>query len=126
MSAETFHIGDLLSVTTGRLVSPDGMGGVYRILNHLTGDNLFTHQLPAACRIAEPYLLDQHPWLLGIDLPDELSSLDLLQEFLTSIERTHGARHSVAPMPPEAWGHHDPIADLLLLTNGKPVIVVEP
>ena len=45
-----FHIGDILSVTTGRLVSPRRMDGVYDILNFMTGDNLFTHQLPRAAR----------------------------------------------------------------------------
>lgn len=30
--SQQFHLGDILSITTGFLVSPDRMGGVYRIL----------------------------------------------------------------------------------------------
>lgn len=37
---KAFHIGDVLTVTTGRLVSPRHMYGVYEILNFLTGDRL--------------------------------------------------------------------------------------
>jgi len=45
-----FHIGDLVSVGTGYLMPPNGIGGVYQLLNHLTGDNLMTHQLPMAAK----------------------------------------------------------------------------
>jgi hypothetical protein len=37
------------------------MDGVYDILNFLTGDNLFTHQLPRAMRECEPWLRTQFP-----------------------------------------------------------------
>lgn len=51
-----FHIGDILSITTERLVSPRLIEGVYDILNYMTGDNLMTHQLPRASRHCAPYL----------------------------------------------------------------------
>lgn len=51
----------MLSITTSRLCCD--MGGVYEILNHITGDNLFTHVLPRACRFAAPLLLKDHPEL---------------------------------------------------------------
>ncbi len=58
-----FHIGDILSVTTGIFVSPDGIGGLYDILNYMTGDDLYTHQLPRASQQCRPALLAQHPQL---------------------------------------------------------------
>lgn len=58
-----FHISDVLTVTTGRLVSSRHMDGVYEILNFLTGDNLFTHQLPRAMRECDPWLRTQFPQL---------------------------------------------------------------
>lgn len=45
MNTRNFHLGDILSVTTGCLLSPRRMEGVYDILNFMTADNLFTHQL---------------------------------------------------------------------------------
>ena len=35
------------------------MDGIYDILNFLTGDNLYTHQLPRAMRECEPWLRAQ-------------------------------------------------------------------
>jgi len=43
------------------------MDKVYGILNYMTGDNLFTHQLPRASREMLPVLLEQHPQLKDID-----------------------------------------------------------
>jgi hypothetical protein len=62
-----FHIGDILSITTGHLVSPRHIEGVYDILNFMTRDNLFTHQLPRASRECAPHLLRQHPMLDHVD-----------------------------------------------------------
>ena len=62
-----FHLGDILSVTHDRLVSPRHIEGVYDILNWMTRDNLFTHQLPRAARECAPNLLLQHPQLGEID-----------------------------------------------------------
>jgi hypothetical protein len=65
MSEETksFHIGDVLSITTGRLVSPEHIDGVYKILNWMTRDNLCTHQLPRVSEECEPWLLRWFPEL---------------------------------------------------------------
>lgn len=74
--SKAFHIGDILSITTGRLVSPRHMEGVYEILNYMTGDNLFTHQLPRASNECKPHLLRQHPKLADADV----SPLDKLAD----------------------------------------------
>jgi len=71
-----FHFSDLLTATTGRLVSSRHMEGVYEILNFLTGDDgLFTHQLPRAVRECEPWLRAQFPALM----PDSPPMAALLQ-----------------------------------------------
>jgi hypothetical protein len=64
---KSFHISDVLSATTGRLVSSRHMEGVYDILNFVTGDNLYTHQLPRAMRECEPWLRTQFPTLFPDD-----------------------------------------------------------
>lgn len=58
-----FHISDILSITTGRLVSTRHIEGVYDILNFMTHDNLFTHQLGRASDECKPQLLKQYPQL---------------------------------------------------------------
>lgn len=57
MTSKMIPLGDVLSVTQDALVSRSHIGGVYEILNFMTGDNLFTHQLPRAaaeCQVGAP------------------------------------------------------------------------
>lgn len=56
----TLHV---LSVVTGRNMEDRGIGGVYEVLNWMTGESLFTHQLPRVCREASPVLLAALPQL---------------------------------------------------------------
>lgn len=78
-----FHISDILSATTRRLVSYRHMDGVYAIYNFLTGDNLYTHQLIRAEEECAQWLQAQYPQLM-MDAPgmaDRLHKLDAaLQE----------------------------------------------
>lgn len=78
---KNFHISDVLSVTTGRLVSYRHIDGVYDILNFLTGDQLFTHQLPRAGRECEPWLRTQFPQLFPQD-PTIAAALDRLDDLM--------------------------------------------
>lgn len=77
--SKEFHISDILSITTGRLVSTRHMEGVYDILNYMTQDNLFTHQLPRAGEECKPWILFQHP---DLDSPEMHFALGELVEML--------------------------------------------
>ena len=76
MQTKQFHLGDVLSITTGRLVSPRHIDGVYDILNFMTGDNLFTHQLPRAFDECKPYLVAQFPQLAIAKMETAIAKLD--------------------------------------------------
>lgn len=76
-----FHISDVLSVTTGRLVSSRHMEGIYGILNFLTGDTLYTHQLPRAMRECEPWLRTQFPDLFP-ENPVTAAAIDGLEALM--------------------------------------------
>ncbi len=54
-----FHVGDILSITTGRLTSPRGMDGIYDILGYMTDDSPFTTQLGRFAEECKPYLEQQ-------------------------------------------------------------------
>ena len=70
MQTKMFTLGDVLSVTTGRLVSPRQIEGIYDILNWMTSDSLSTHQLGRASDECKPYLLEQFPHLSRITLSE--------------------------------------------------------
>ena len=62
--SKDFKTADVLSVTTGLLCGD--MGGVYEILDYMTGDDLCTHQLGRASLECAPFMLAQHPQIAGI------------------------------------------------------------
>lgn len=77
--SKKYHISDLLTVTTGRLVSNRHMDGIYDILGHLSGeDGLFTHQLLRVMKEVEPWLEAQFPTLMKDSdfMVGELARLD--------------------------------------------------
>lgn len=58
---KTFPTAVELSTITGRLICD--IGGIYEVLNWMTGESVFTHQLPRIGREAEPVILAAHPHL---------------------------------------------------------------
>ncbi len=76
MKTKKFHLGDVLSITTGRLVSSRHIDGVYEILNFMTDDNLFTHQLPRAMGECRPHLLRQFSQLATPEMDFAVDELD--------------------------------------------------
>lgn len=91
---KTFHISDVLSITTGRLVSSRHIDGVYDILNFMTGDNLFTHQLPRASRECEPWLRTQFPQLFE----DDPRMIGLLGVLDSNLEPVKGDKAAIEPV----------------------------
>lgn len=69
---KTFSLAAVLTVITGRLLSD--MGVVYSILNHITGDEIYTHQIPRALKATQPWLLKCFPELRPV--PACLKNLD--------------------------------------------------
>lgn len=118
-----FHLGDILSITTGRLVSPRHMDGVYDILEFMTGDELFTHQLPRVARECEPYLKEQFPLLANIT--GEEITRDNWREWLKNKVEEFGEYHEVYPIHAEDHTHIDPIQELIDLKGEKNVIVIQ-
>lgn len=108
--AESFPLADILTITTGRFLGRDGVDGIYRILNYLTGDNLYTHQLTRAAEACRPALLSEHARLGQLPLPEDLRTSSL-EAWLAEQERTHGKSLTVTPLA--KWQHINPIAELV-------------
>jgi hypothetical protein len=126
----TFHLGDVLSITTGRLVSPRHMEGIHGILDWMTGDSLFTHQLPRAMDECQGPLLAQHPDLAAIVPPETFGdgSKDGAKEavdlWLAEQVAAYGETREVAPL---AGGEHtriDPITELRTMRPDAEIIGV--
>lgn len=121
-----FQLGDILSITTGRLVSRDRMGGIYKILNYMTGDSLFTRQLPRASEECKPALFAQHPPLADIEVPDEFADGEkAVYDWLSQQEAIYGVTLPVKPLAAENHTSIDPIQELKMMRPDMPVIIVE-
>jgi hypothetical protein len=118
-----FHIGDILSITTGRLVSPRHIDGVYDILNWMTGDNLFTHQLPRAMVECAPALRAQLPTLDTVPVPDNLNE-NTWRKWMDRTVHEFGEMHPVAPLKAEDHTRINPLAELAMMAPGIPVLKV--
>ena len=130
MTTKPFHLGDILSVTTERLVSPRHIGGVYDILNWMTGDNLLTHQLPRACDECKGPLLAQHPDLAAIVPPETFgdgtkdSAEEAVNRWLAEQVAIYGETREVAPLAAEDHTAIDPLAELRMMKPDAEIIAV--
>jgi hypothetical protein len=120
-----FHLGDILSITTGRLVSPRHIDGVYDILNFMTGDNLFTHQLPRASRECEGPLLAQHPDLRNVAVPEDFGGKDGVDRWLAGQVAMYGETREVTPLGSSDHTRIDPFTEMRAVNPDAKIIAVE-
>jgi hypothetical protein len=121
-TTESFSLGAVLSVTTGRLLCP--IDGVYRILNFMTGDSIYTHQIPRVMDECKPHLLRQFPALAQVDA--SIVTPDNWQDWLHQQEAVHGDQLTVAPLPPGEHYQIDPLSELAEKVHPSKIVTVKP
>ena len=123
-----FPLGEILTVTTEKLVARNGMSGVCKILNFVTGDDVYTHQIPRAMRTCKPHLLTQFPQFTQVEVPhfegDGESRKGAVSGWLTEQEAEFGTTLSVRPIPAGAYEHVDPVEELQEMVGDRSVIAV--
>ena len=119
-----FHIGDILSVTTGCLVSPRLIEGVCDILNFMTGESLYTHQLPRVCSEAGPAILRQHPALANVDT--SAVDGDNWRTWLDARIAEFGETLPIERMTVDEHERIDPLSELAGKVSPDRIIVVQP
>jgi len=117
-----FHLGDILSVTTDKLMSPRLMDGVYDILNFMTGENLFTHQLPRARDVCAPYLLKQWPAIAEANCDGV--NLENWRERLDQLAVKYGEELEVEPLPKGVYIPIDPITEAEVMMGDPSKVIV--
>lgn len=124
MTFRRFDLGDVLSVTTGKLVSRRHVAGIYDILGYLTGEAPYTHQLGRFMDECRPHLLRQHPALAAVT-GSEVTTKNW-QEWLAHQETMFGSTLEVRPIPKDDHAHRDPIQEAVDMVGAERVIVVDP
>ena len=118
---KTFGLGAILSITTGKLLCD--IGGVYQILNYMTQDKLYTHQLPRATKECAPWLLRQHPQLANLDASGV--DRDSWVGWLSGQTAKFGESLSVEPIPKDDHDEIEPLQELIDMVGPDKVIVLE-
>lgn len=139
-----FHFSDVLTITTGRLVSTRHVDGIYDVLNFMTGDELFTHQLPRAADECRPWLATQFPELMEESpaMKEMLDELDnrinplkgdkqatevAVTEFLDQVKEKFKLPEMIPvyELGADMHLHIDPVEELKAMVGDENVIVVE-
>lgn len=113
-----FKIEVVLSAVTGKLMCK--MDDIYEILNFLTGDNLFTHQLPRAGKVVRGPVFRQHPFLKDIDVSEV--NTENVWDKVAEIKAKHP--NEILLMPIENWTHINPIDEAVDLMGGEDKVIV--
>ena len=113
-----FDLGAILNITTKRLFT--SMEDVYEVLNYLTGDSIYTHQLPRVMPIAKAYVLSLHPELTGVGDTVEINSFDDAKAFINEQKKVFGNKLPLSPMgKTDGYSYVDPIEEAIDMTSEK-------
>ena len=97
--AKKFHLGTLLSVTTGAMLCPSGNPKeFFDFLNYMTADNLDPHEVARAVKECRPSLFAQFPFLSNINIKE--ANPENFGEWLSNQVKLYGEEFTVQPLPP--------------------------
>lgn len=106
--------GQLLTITSGIMLCP--IGELYKALNAITGDNLYTHMLPEASRFATGPILEVHPWAGYLPMYSGEGTEEAVYAYLDTVSSVQGDSHTV-PYLGDSWENKDPITSLAEMMN---------
>lgn len=118
-----FPTEDVLSTCTGRLIGH--IDGVYQVLNWMTGESVFTHQIPRISREAAPVVLAAHPELqLAYAEADQVNTENWQFWRDTWIKR-YGPMISVPKFSTDQHERIDPLSELAEKVHPDKIVVVK-
>lgn len=113
---------DVVTVTSGVLLSDRLLDAVYDVCGWMLNDSLMTHQLPAASDVVGPYIIGQHPWIASLVLPK--GNKPALKSFSERLVQTRGETITLTRPDSPAWERGRALTDLIEIAGDRPVIVV--
>lgn len=120
---QAFPTADVLSTITGRLMGD--IGGVYRVLEFMTGHPVFTHQIPRISREATPVAVALHPTLAQACTEAEQVTPDNYRDWLATWLDRYGPEITVPRMDREQHEDIDPLSELAEKIHPDRIIVIE-
>lgn len=121
---KAFPTADVLSTITGRLMGD--IGGVYRVLEYMTGHPVYTHQIPRISREAESVVIALHPKLAQACKEAEQVTRDNYKEWLATWLDRYGPEIAVPRMSREQHEDINPLTELAEKVHPDRIVVVDP
>lgn len=125
-STRDFPLWTVLTVTTGVMIASYhqyNRDPVDELLRYMTGEQLFVSALPRARRECRGPLLEQHPALARIEVPDFHGNPDNVRAWLAAQERKFGATLPVAPLHPDDHTVIGPVEEMRGMHPSAAIIV---
>ena len=123
MQTKEFATVDVLSTITGRLMGD--IGGVYEVLNWMTGESVFTHQLPRIGREATPVVVAAHPLLQqAVDEAEQVNQ-ENYKEWRQTWEDRYGPTIAVPKFGADTHESIDPMSELAEKVHPDKIITIK-
>jgi hypothetical protein len=123
MQTQKIHLGDALTIVTGKFLSPNGMRSLQDTLRYLTGDVVFINQIPRAVDACRPHILASFPELGNP--PDDVRS-DEGKKWISEHYALYGDEIEISPLPTGAFKHGNAAAELAEQIGADRVFVTVP
>lgn len=121
------HFTGVLSVYTGRRLTPDSMGPIYEVLSFMTGDEIYTHQIPRVMSECQPVLNALHPHLASCQAEAEaITSFEDLAQWLPIWEDRYGTHILVPRLNHAQHESIDPLTELAEKFRPEQIVTIDP
>lgn len=117
-----FPTRDVLSTITGVLICD--IGGVYEVLNWMTGESVYTHQIPRISREAQPVILALRPELKPTIAEAEQVTPDNYLEWRATWEERYGQTIAVPKLTIAEHERIDPVSELADMVPPEKLLVI--
>ena len=119
-TTKTFSLGEVLSCTTGRLLTQT-FSRVHELIEYLAGVPVFTHQLGRVNDELRPHLLSQFPHLADVTASEVTA--DNFAQWITAQTEIYGDTFEVSPLP-SGIEQVDPLAELERMVDPSKIVTV--
>lgn len=123
-NAKEFPLADVLGTITGVLLGK--IGGVYAVSEFMSGEPVWTHQLPRVGKEICPVVLRRHPHLAPVIAEAVEVNRDNWQDKLAGWTAQFGASISLVPMTKDEHQSIDPLSELAEKVHPDRIVVVQP
>lgn len=126
-STREFPLWTILTVITGIMIADyyeNNRKPVDELLRYMTGENLFVASLPRARAECREPLLEQHPALAGIEVPDFQENPEKVAAWLAVQTGRFGETLPVAPLHPDDHTRIPPAEEMRRLSPNATIITL--